>query len=261
MRPIWIRLIPLALTIGCTSPEMPDTEPASVGWDGRVQQWGTLREVMHGELMDGQVRLSEVTERPDLVGIGAPDKLQGEIVITDSVAWVAQLRDGNRIETRRSSPEDSAVFLAVAQVPRWTEVRVDRDVSADGFDDFIQTTLRQAGLDNLETVPFMIDGQFSSLKLHVLNGQCPFAEVPTEIEGAGPPHRTTLTDADGLLVGFYAEAGAGRITHHWTRTHVHALVGTGDDRVAGHVDEVALKAGTSIRIPVYQGRQGRDGQD
>lgn len=261
MRLVWIPLIPLALAIGCTSPKMPETELESAGWDGSVEQWGTLREVMHGEIMDGQVRLSEVTENPHVVGIGAPDKLQGEILIADSEAWVAQVLDGGRIETRRSSPEDSAVFLAIAQVPRWTEVSVDRDVSDEGFDDFVQTTLREAGLDNLETVPFVIEGQFSSLKLHVLNGQCPFAEVESDIEGAGPPHRTTLTDAEGLLVGFYAGEGAGRITHHWNRTHVHALVGDGDDRVAGHVDEVALTTGTTIRLPVYQAHQGRSGQD
>jgi alpha-acetolactate decarboxylase len=251
MRLLWILLIPLAFTINCASSEMPAMETDSAGWDGSVQQWGTLREVMHGEIMDGRVRLSEVTEDSHIVGIGAPDKLKGEILIADSVAWVANVRDGSHIETRRSSPADSAVFLAIAQVPRWTEVSVDRDVSAGGFDDFIQTTLRQAGLDKSETVPFVIDGHFSSLKLHVLNGRCPFADVKTEIEGAGPPHRTTLTDVRGLLVGFYAEKGAGRITHHWTRTHVHALVGTGDDRMAGHVDEVALKAGATMRLPVY----------
>ena len=236
--------------IGCTQSEIMDQKTDSSNWDGTVQQWGTLREVMHGEVMDGQVRLSDVTDKPHVFGIGALDKLQGEILIADNVAWVARVRDGKHIEVRQSDTTDSAVLLAVAQVPRWTEVTVDQDVFADQFDDFIEKAMRQAGLDKLETVPFMIEGKFSSLDLHVLNGQCPFAEVKVEIEGAGPPHRTTLNDVTGLLVGFYAENGAGRITHHSTRIHVHALVGTGDERVAGHVDAVALKAGTVIRVPV-----------
>jgi len=201
--------------------------------------------------MDGRIRLSDVTDKPHVFGIGAPDKLQGEILIADSRAWVAKVREGGRIEVRQGRPDDSAVFLAVAQVPRWAEVKLDKDVSADEFDDFMQRMLRQNGLDQLETVPFVIEGELSSLKLHVLNGQCPFAAVKAEVEGAGPPHRTTLSDVRGLLVGFYAEQGAGRITHHWTRTHVHALVGPQDDRVAGHVEEVALKAGTTLRLPVY----------
>ena len=242
----------MLFAVGCTSSETSEKPSHSPGWDGKVQQWGTLREVMHGKIMDGQVHLSEVTDQPHLYGIGAPDKLHGEILIADSATWVAKFRDGNRIETRRSSPQDSAVFLAVSQVPRWTDVTLDQDVSADEFDDLIQKTLRQAGLDKLETVPFVVEGQFSSLKLHVLNGQCPFAEVKVKIEGAGPPHRTTLNNVKGLLVGFYADKGTGRITHHWTRTHAHALVGTEDDRVAGHVDAVALKAGTVIRVPAYR---------
>jgi alpha-acetolactate decarboxylase len=250
MRLFWLSAVTLC-AIGCTSSETPQKLSETPAWDGTVQQWGTLREVMHGEVMDGQVRLSEVTDKPHVVGIGAPDKLQGEILIADSVAWLAQVRDGDRIETRKGSPKDSAVFLAISRVPRWTDMKVEQDVPADEFDDFIQKTLDQAGLTKLETVPFVIEGEFPALNLHILNGQCPFAEVKADIEGAGPPHRKTLTDVQGLLVGFYAENGAGQITHHWTRTHVHALVGAQDSRVAGHVDEVALKAGTTIRLPVY----------
>lgn len=251
MRLIWILVVVLTLDIGCTPSETPQKPSASPEWDGKVQQWGTLRDVMHGKIMDGHVLLSEATNKPHVFGIGAPDKLQGEILIADSVAWVAKLRKGNRIETLRSeSSKHSAVFLAVAQVPRWTEITVDRDVSAEKFDDFIENTLRQSGLDKLETIPFVIEGQFPSLKLHVLNGQCPFAEVKSPVKGSSPPHRVTLKDIRGLLVGFYSEKGAGRITHHWTRTHVHALVGTGKDRTAGHVDAVALKAGTVVRVPI-----------
>ncbi len=229
------------------TPEKPSDSP---GWDGKVQQWGTLREVMHGEAMDGQVRLSEAIDKPHVYGIGAPDKLHGEILIADSVAWVATVEEGERIETRPSGTTDSAVLLAISQVPKWNTVTLDDDVSAEEFDDFIQNTLRRAGLDNLETIPFVIEGKFSSLDLHVLNGQCPFAEVAVEIKGAGPPLGTKLNDVTGLLVGFYADNGAGRITHHWTRTHVHALVGPTYNRVVGHVDAVSMKSGTIIRVPV-----------
>lgn len=245
-----IQAVTLLLAIGCMIPNARTAEPDRPGWNGEVQQWGTLREVMHGTVMEGQVRLSEVTDKPNVYGIGAPGKLQGEILIANSETWIAEIRDGNRIETRQTDgSDDTAVFLAVSQVPNWSETTVDRDVSAEEFDDFLQETLRGAGLEGIETVPFVVEGRFPSVNLHVLNGQCPFAEVESEIEGAGPPHRITIKDSAGLLVGFYSEQGAGRITHHWTRTHVHALIGNKEDRVAGHVDAVALKAGTVIRVP------------
>lgn len=259
MQSFWTAALFIVLLAGCSSsepldPEKPSDSPA---WDGKVQQWGTLREVMHGEVMDGQVRLSEVTDKPHVFGIGASDKLQGEILIADSVAWMVKVQEGDRIETRQSdSPKDSAAFLAISQVTEWTETSVDQDVSAEEFDDFIQKTISQAGLDELETVPFVIEGRFPNVELHVLHGQCPFAEVKVEIEGAGPPYRTMLNDVQGLLVGFYSDTGAGRITHHWTRTHVHALVGPSVKRVAGHVDAVALKAGTIIRLPTHRSGPG-----
>ena len=151
----------LPVTLGCTSSMTPEKQFDSPDWDGTVQQWGTLREVMHGEIMDGHADLSEVTGKPHVYGIGAPDGLRGEILIADSVAWVAKVQDGDQIETRQSdSPKDSAVFLAVAQVPRWTDVNVDKDVSSEEFDDFIQKTINHAGLDKTETVPFVIEGRF-----------------------------------------------------------------------------------------------------
>ncbi len=228
----------------------PELASDSPDWDGKVQQWGTLREVIQGEVMDGQVRLSEAIDKPHVYGIGAPDKLHGEILIANSLAWIAEIEEGERIGVRQSDTTDSAVLLAISQVPRWNEVTVDDDVSAEEFDEFIQRTLSQAGLDTLETVPFVVEGEYSSLDLHVLNGQCPFAEVTVETEGAGPPIRTKLRDVRGVLVGFYAENGAGRITHHGTRTHLHALVGSKDNRVVGHVDAVSLKAKAVIRVPM-----------
>ena len=88
MRLFWISAAMLFAT-GCTSSMIPEKASDSPDWNGKVQQWGALREVMHGEVMDGQVRLSEAIEKPHVCGIGAPGKLHGEIVITDSVAWVA----------------------------------------------------------------------------------------------------------------------------------------------------------------------------
>lgn len=230
--------------------EAVTAEPEWPPWNGKVQQWGTLREVMHGMVTEGQVRLSEVINKPHVYGIGAPDKLQGEILLADSKAWIATIQDGDHIGIRQADGSgDTAVFLAVSQVPKWLEVTVDRDISAEKFDDFIRETLSRTGLDQVETVPFVIEGQFASVDLHVLNGQCPFAEAESEIEGSGPPHRESIQNARGLLVGFYSETGAGRITHHWTRTHVHALLGSEGERVGGHVDAVALKAGTVVRVP------------
>jgi len=246
-----IQLALLLPVIMLMTPNTFSAEPKRPAWSGKIQQWGTLREVMHGTTMEGQVRLSKVMDTPHVYGIGAPAKLRGEIVIADGEAWIAEIRDSDRIDTRQTDgSDDSAVFLAVAQVPSWLEVRVNRDVAADEFDDFLRETLRSAGLEDSDTVPFVVEGRFPSLDLHVLNGQCPFAEEKSKVEGAGPPHRKSYKHAAGLLVGFYSEHGAGRITHHWTRTHVHALLETeANDRAVGHVDAVTLKSGTIVRLP------------
>lgn len=44
----------------------------------------------------------------------------------------------------------------------------------------------------------------------IFSKHCATTEVESEIEEAGPPHRTSVKDAEGLLVGFYSVQGAGQ---------------------------------------------------
>ena len=218
---------------------------------------GALREVMHGTIFDGRVEVSKVGGRRHVFGIGARDKLRGEILVFDGAVWVAEVDEKDRISVRKASSSDKAVFLAIARVPQWVAVRIDHDIPADQFDRFIEQAVKRHGLGMVETVPFTIEGSFAELKLHVLNGECPFAEVKSKVPGAGPPHRETLGAVQGKMVGFYAEDGAGRITHHSTRTHVHVLAKKGKQNVLGHVDETMIKAGSILRLPKLDARRGK----
>lgn len=238
-RAVLLPSLALTLAVGCRS----------AGWDGTVRQWGTLREVLHDGKTDGRVRLSVAASRPHAYGVGAVKGLAGEVLIIDGESWVSEARGANAQTTRRvDGGAWEAALLAVAHVPAWTESRVDRPVSPGEFDDFILRAATDAGIDVRRPFPFLIEGPLDSMELHVINGQCPMAAANGDSQDGNTPFRRSSRDDSGVLVGFYAEDSGGVLTHHDSKTHVHALVDD-DQPVMGHVDAVGVGAGAVIKLP------------
>jgi hypothetical protein len=95
----------------------------------------------------------------------------------------------------------------------------------------------------------MVEGELTSLTMHVINGVCPMAGAGDE---AGPhaPFRLRLDHPTrGRLIGFYATGREGEMTHHGTRTHAHAVVEYGGRAITGHVESVSVAAGAAVRVP------------
>ena len=83
----------------------------------------------------------------------------------------------------------------------------------------------------------------------MINGVCP-------MEGRGDEasvHTTYQLRLDaptkGTLVGFYARGREGEMTHHGTRTHMHAVMGIDGRTITGHVESVTVAGGATVRVP------------
>src|SRR5262249_6872235 len=153
--------------------------------------------------------------------------------------------DGKTIRVREGQRTDRATLLITARVPSWTTRTLPRDVPAADFDHLIRQMADDAGLRGIETVPFLIEGTFADVRLHVINGACPM----TAREGdKDAPIRVTIYESRGTLVGVYATHSAGVLTHHDTQTHVHAML-DGPPTTVGHVDSVSVRSGALVRFP------------
>jgi len=236
----FIALASVATLVGC----------ATEHWNGRVERWGSLGEAFRDGKTEGRVRLAHVTRKPHGYGVGALEGLLGEVLILDGDAWVAR-REGTDVHVRRVVDGDpwGATLLAVAYVPRWRDVSVDRPLDPAEFEGFLADRGRASGL--APPFPFLVEGSFDSIEFHVVEGSCPMADS----EPGAPPRRsaarTTLAAVKGTLVGFFAEHSAGVLTHHGSRTHIHVLIpsASGEPHL-GHVDAVTLQAGCVLRLPV-----------
>ncbi|MBK7642973.1 MAG: acetolactate decarboxylase [Planctomycetes bacterium] len=233
------RLALLALLAGCRSTRAP--------WNGRVDLYGTMREVMMEQKTQGRVELSTLSGDPELVGIGALEQLAGEVVILDGVVWCTRSGDLGTLDTRAgAAPGELATVLAVARVPHWIRVSVPPGLAASGIEAFVEKAAREHGLGRAITFPFVIEGEFRDVRAHVLHGRCPYmGKGPRETE----PVRRLLPSAKGRLVGFYTTLSPGTLTHMGEKTHVHLLVKEGEP-LAAHVDALRIEAGAVLELPV-----------
>jgi hypothetical protein len=63
-------------------------------------------------------------------------------------------------------------------------------------------------------------------------------------------HRGSFPKTAGRIVGVYAENAEHRLTHHGTKTHMHALLEDKEgQQYTGHIERVGLSAGTLLRLP------------
>ena len=222
---------------------------ASRTWNGNVQMWGTLRGVLHDGDTSRKTRLEQVAG-PHSVGIGAPERLAGEIVVLDGKTWVSQADGQDGVRTHHpAAPDTMATFLAMATVPRWIHERTSARLSLGQLEQSVRIAAAKNGLDPASPFPFLVEGRFSKIELHVLNGRCPFAQPQVDDDLAHDPIRIRTDGVRGILVGFYSEGPPGTLTHAGTCVHVHAVLQ--DDRhTAGHVDAVTVEPGAAIGLPV-----------
>lgn len=217
-------------------------------WDGTTTQWGTLREVLAEGAFEGRVPLATVTRKPHVYGVGALASLRGEILIDDSQAWISRAgRSPGEIETVEARSQDVATFLAVATVPRWTDYVFDRPIAWDELESTLALLIDAAGCDRAKPVPFVVEGRFDRVELHVINGRCPM-NPGIEAPGAGETLRHAASGVPGRLVGFYTEGPPGVLTHHGSHIHAHALL-SAPEQTMGHVDRADVAEGAVIRLP------------
>ncbi len=220
---------------------------ASPVWDGTVDRWGTLREVLREGDTSGKVPVCAVLS-PGAHGIGALEGLEGEILITKGEAWIGT---GNEtpgtITTRRALLGDEAAFLAVAEVVEWSSVTVDRPLTEESLGALIRLRLSGTRFAHAPVVPVRVEGLIE-WDGHILAGHCPQDPNPPK-PGAGPPLELSGTGSSPVtLVGFLADLPPGELTHHGSRFHLHALREEPTWAVA-HVDKFTVLPGARVLLP------------
>lgn len=214
----------------------------------RVTQHGGMREVLREGRSQPRIALAEVLARPHAYAVGAMAGLDGEVTIVNGSALVARVREGE-LDVGPPRPGDQATLLTLTSVERWRDVVLATASAEAEFDSAIESAAMAAGIHLGNPFPFVVEGDFAALDLHVINGECPMAGG-SDPAGSSAPYRLRLDGPTrGTLIGFYASGREGEMTHHGMRTHAHAVLEHAGRTITGHVESVSIGAGARVRVP------------
>jgi alpha-acetolactate decarboxylase len=214
--------------------------------DRAIVQYGRMREAI-GEL-------KELVERPHFFGVAALAGLEGEATILDGKVTITRVDAKGQLKPSETAKGDEeATLLVGAYVPSWSENNVAKSVDSEAFDEYIADQASKAGLNVSEPFVFTVVGEFSNVRLHVINGACPIharlkkIELPKENQ----PFEAEMDKVRGRIVGVFARDEVGNITHPAADTHTHLVyedAKTGS-LVTGHVEQIGLLEGAILHLP------------
>jgi hypothetical protein len=193
------------------------------------------------------VFLSGLPSGPGVVAIGSLSGLRGEIAIVRGARWLSY-PDSERGMTLKSGSNvpESAGFLALADVPRWSDQSFNGAVPFVRLASEIERRARAAGIDTTQPFPIIIDGSFSVIELNVTNGAALGSEQPSETRLRATAVKASIPSAEGTIVGFFA-AKDERIVPAGQRVHLHIVLPGA--ALAGHLDSAQVQAGSVLRLP------------
>lgn len=235
---------------GCTgSRSRPATTTADTAPFTLVVHAGAMKPVMREGKTEPRVRLSDAIVHPHLYAVGAMEGLGGEVTIADGEVWVSRVTEGTPT-THGPDPRrgDHAALLVGFSVDRWDAVPLTQALAGEDLEAAIEYAARRRGIDTTSPFPFLIEGEFAALDMHIISGFCPHGGGMAE--AAHQPWKSNFTlPARARAVGIFARGTEGVLTHHGTAVHAHALVDTPSGLITGHIDAMEVVNGAVLLLP------------
>ncbi len=223
-------------------------------WDGNIRVHGALHAMMHEGQTGPTVALDSLLPDPELYALGALAELAGEITVVRGNVYLS-CPDGDTTRTETLTQTDAAATLLVSsRVPAWRSVPIERPIPFDEFDTEIARLATEAGITTDVRFPFLMEGEFEDLEWHVIDGRRLTSGGTSHQDHQSAAVKGRRDRASATLVGFYSQADQGVFTHMGSQTHVHCVLD--DPLVTGHVDHVAIRAGTTVRFPIVRSPTG-----
>ncbi len=208
---------------------------------------GTMFEVLRDGKTQGRARLDCIIESSGTYAVGALAGLGGEILILNDEPWISTVQPNGVQRTRIVDPSAySATLYAAAHVAAWQDRPVKSDVPMGGLEELVVRSAQETGTELDTPLPFLIEGEFADIELHVVNKMCPMQAKNTG--ASAKPFRGSRSRARGVMFGVFANDSEGKLTHHGSRIHAHILI-PGEVPLMGHVDSIRVTKGATIRLP------------
>lgn len=224
--------------------------------EGLVEFAGAQKDIFDTGKAERVMSLQELAGTKNLFAIGPVEGLDGEITIFNSQPYISQVR-GEDYEVHHSF-DYGAIFLVWSSQAEWRDIAVPETVKGYlDLQDFVKAQARAAGIDTDKTFAFQLTGTPVEIKWHInvdrTGGQVISQELFKKSK-AGYIMKNEPVD----IIGFYSETHPGVFISKYAPAvkpesgrrnaiHIHAVSKAG--KATGHIDDLTLGAGMTLRLP------------
>ncbi len=216
----------------------------------KIKSYGHYKKMIHMKKTKGVVNLQKVIPANNGYAIGAIQKGLGEITIVNSEIWLDYGKDGLGNSSNSIPADEKAVLLATSQVKAWKTTKLHNAFLKEQLFQTILIKAKQHGIDINVPFPFILEGNFNMLLLHVINGQ------NTEFKGHGgkvklfKQAKEERKNQEATVIGFYSADNQGVYTHPGESWHLHAVIK--DENIGAHVDGISTNKNVNLKLPLME---------
>ncbi|WP_417336203.1 acetolactate decarboxylase [Halobacteriovorax marinus] len=199
-----------------------------------------------------RVGLGEFSTSKEYIGLGAIEKLQGEITILDGNVITTTVGKSNKAIPFKSQSEIQATMLAIDKVKHWREIKIKKDMNQKEFERWLSKQIEIAKLEKKKSFMFKVEGGLLNLRSHVINGSCPVhAKMKkVDIPSSKKPYEKVYERKSGIAVGIYAPNSSGDLTHPGTNIHSHVVLkNEKNEYITSHIETSGVAEGSVIYLP------------
>jgi hypothetical protein len=213
---------------------------------------GSMHEVLGQGRTEGRAGLAEIAARDHVYAVGAAAGLAGEVTIIDSQVLVTVVGpDGRLAPSPQAAPQ--AAMLFGGTVPAWSAPQALAGTDPDHVGAAVRAVADEQGLAADRPFVFVIEGELTDVKLHVIAGACPVHARRSGIElpAESRPYEAHHASLSGVVVGLHAAGAAGRLTHPGLDHHAHVVFEDPDTGrlLTGHLERFGVGDGAVLRVP------------
>ena len=216
----------------------------------KIQSYGHYKKMIHMKKTKGGVTLQKAIPADNAYAVGAIQKGLGEITIINSKIWLDYGNDGLGNSSNSIPANEKAILLATSQVKAWEITKLHNALSKEQLFQTIIEKAKQHGIDTNVPFPFLLEGNFDKLILHVINGQ------NSEFKGHGGKEKLfkqakeERDNQEATVIGFYSADNQDVYTHPGESWHLHAVIR--NENIGAHVDGISTSKNVNLKLPLIK---------
>lgn len=218
--------------------------------DFKVTNYGHYKKMIHMKKTQGVIRLADAVASANSFAVGAIQQGLGEITVINGKVWLDYGADGIGNSLNTIPADEQAVLLAVAQVKDWQDIHIINALSQQELFETILEKAKKLGLNIEKPFPFLLEGEFSKLLIHVINGKNPNFKGHGGKEKLFYQEKEQRENQQATIVGFYSASSQGVYTHPGESWHLHAVIR--DKNIGAHVDDISTNENVILKLPIQK---------